>query len=321
MSATIRAISILALGLGASCVGSLNNDPYLPGTARVEGRISAGIAAADAWVVVLGHPELVAAIGADGRFTIEGVPTGEVELAASTGLGQAAREQLLVLRDVENRVELTPVAGASAEGLAILEGQSFSRRVEVRIAGLPTRVLASSSGHFTLGSLPPGCFTLWADHVTHRQGEAELCLVAGETSSVDLQLAAQPDAATDAALCSPCQDSSACASGWCFAHLEEEESEQVCSTGCAEDADCPPGYRCEEDELDPGSGACLPHEVSCSARANFGAPCDASELCGLSESDGVCLEGRCTFECDSDLDCPDDTRCGEQGEPDHTLCL
>jgi hypothetical protein len=92
-------------------------------------------------------------------------------------------------------------------------------------------------------------------------------------------------------------------------------SDPGCSKDCAGDADCPRAYACTllSDEggraCEPGDAGCLCLAAigSCGPYATLGNGCMASEMCQYACNacrSMICLEGRCTFECGSDDDCP-----------------
>ena len=92
---------------------------------------------------------------------------------------------------------------------------------------------------------------------------------------------------------SPCTDNSDCFSGYCV----EGPEGNLCTKLC--EADCPTGFSCRAvgSETD-AVFICLPEvQKVCT-------PCAVDYECGVGACLGIDGEGRCSYECESDDDCP-----------------
>jgi hypothetical protein len=290
------------------CFGGLENDPFLPGVTEIRGTLEGPIDTATAFVSVAGHPDLESSVGADGAFEIRGVPSGDVEIIASTGLGRATRQTAHAFHERPLVLALFGQPALMIAGRVALEdafADSFETRV--RVEGLPVVAAVDSDGRYALDNLPFGCHRLIAEHEGFESHTIESCGAAGEMIFTHHPL--RHAGAHLSLACAPCDDHAQCASGLCVA----SGVEQVCADRCdAMNHPCGQPFACVD-------GACLLPHASCAALADLLhlAHCESDASCGLEgESDGVCIPGHnCTIACTSDHECPAGHPCATGSTP------
>jgi hypothetical protein len=99
--------------------------------------------------------------------------------------------------------------------------------------------------------------------------------------------------------CAPCDGDWKCGS---IARCESlPEASRACVASCDTRGGCAQGFACQ-------GSLCLPEPAQlagCFAYRQVGTPCDGDERCrdrGISQ--GLCVEGACTFRCTTDAECP-----------------
>jgi hypothetical protein len=300
-----RTLSSLILVLAAGCFGGLENAPFEPGTTVVRGVLSGEIDPNAAWVAVVGRPELTSAVAANGAFELT-VPTGELELAASTGLGRATRRTLHAYQNRPIEVTLAPEAAVIVAGRVVLE-ESFSdgAPTTIRVDGLPVSAPAGADGRFRFDSLPFGCHHLIVEHAEFEPSVTDACGESGEVVTTNHHLRHASDHAS--AACAPCREPSDCASGQCVSY----GGEHVCANRCDVNHPCSAGFSCVE--VASGVHACVVEAASCSAAFDLlhRAACTGDDQCGLDGvTDGLCTpDHRCSIACATQHDCPEGHHC------------
>jgi len=175
---------LLMACLGAGC-GSLDNEPLRTGTIRGQ------LANTDtsALVSVIGHEALVTAPDAEGRFVLDGVPLGPVELLVVINLRQSRR--LSVEVGAASIVELGPVEPAISGDFEIYVKAPGGQRVTGGSAVLVGTPLVSSvrppedEAEF---HLPAGCYEAVVTVPGLGGGTVNGCLEAGGLFEHILQL-------------------------------------------------------------------------------------------------------------------------------------
>jgi hypothetical protein len=148
----MKPLLTIALAALTAC-GGLENAPLRTGT--VHGQLM-GIDA-EARVGVLGHEELTATPGPDGRFVLEGVPTGQVELLVVINALQAQR------------------LSVNVEGASILDVGT----VAARPAGRIEIAVLSLGGHRLTGGTVSVVGTPFTSPIRPPENEASLVVPAG----------------------------------------------------------------------------------------------------------------------------------------------
>jgi hypothetical protein len=105
---------------------------------------------------------------------------------------------------------------------------------------------------------------------------------------------------------SPCAIDNECASGMCRS-MRKDGGVKRCTDGCASNAQCPSGFRCETVNSET---FCIAHDI--------GRTCDMADDCLF-----ACLttNGYCTSTCNSGADCPNGYGCMPVGSPATNVCV
>ncbi|MBW2260728.1 MAG: hypothetical protein JRG91_02055 [Deltaproteobacteria bacterium] len=112
-------------------------------------------------------------------------------------------------------------------------------------------------------------------------------------------------------LCDECGDSADCGDGVMGESPDRDFCVNYgynwnCSKDCDGGWDCPRGFRCDlgDDGLPPGF--CRPYTISCNAMDLIGEGCTGEYDCLGAMP---CHGGICTYECETNRECPDTTTC------------
>jgi hypothetical protein len=201
---------VTGLTVGTGCGGELLNQPLTLGVVR--GTLVG--AAAGASVSVVGHPELATQPGPDGRFELQGVPQGSVELLALISRYRNERIDAVV-----RGAEVVEVGRRSGRPTATLEialrapgGQRLARGT-VSLDGTPLAFDLGQAGEWKF-RVPAGCYTVTAAVPGLGTQVAEVCVREGSEREVGLRFGT-PDGGLGFEGCSVtgCDDGRSCRPG------------------------------------------------------------------------------------------------------------
>ncbi|WP_375745854.1 carboxypeptidase-like regulatory domain-containing protein [Corallococcus interemptor] len=230
-------LSSLGLGLGLGACGGLDNEPFRAGT--VQGRLTE-FDPAVALVSVLGAPGVRGGVDAQGRFTLEDVPAGPVELFVLATYDKAARVPLTVqggqsvdVADVSPRTAGSFLVKLLARGrLLVTEAKAVVDGTPIEASGLDDRAPRR------LGPLPEGCYGVSVSAPGFIATSLQGCVEAGKQTALTVELVPEPGYAGQGCARTGCAADSHCAlEGGCVECLENSHcaSSQACN-----------GFRCEE---------------------------------------------------------------------------
>lgn len=337
----LRHIAAVVLALGVAACGNLQNDPFRVGTVR--GRLTESDAAL-AMVSVLGSPGIRTNVEADGSFTLERVPAGQVELLIVASSGKAMR--LTVTVQGGGAVALGDVVPREAAFLDVHVKAQGKLRVsggQVSVEGTPLqRMQLDDKGRARMGPLADGCYNVSASVPGFPAASASACVGNGETKDVKIDLVV-PDGdvvhhgcavsgCEDGSLCAPngqcveCYEDSQCGEGLSCKGFRCEGNGPQCGR-CNGDWQCGGGASCQDlpegtaacvaacnakTSCDAGftcqGGRCLPDAAQfagCHAYKLVGSACDGDTSCQAQGLlNGLCLSGACTYRCATDRECP-----------------
>ncbi|MFP2905278.1 carboxypeptidase-like regulatory domain-containing protein [Pyxidicoccus sp. 3LFB2] len=346
MRTTFHIAMATLLALVAGACGNLNNDPFRVGTVR--GQLTEYDPAV-ALVSVVSQPGLRSNVDADGRFALERVPVGPVELFIVATAEKAARVGVTVQGG--QSVEVKNVASKAAGFFDLKVKASQGERVtgaQVSVAGTPfQRLELDDKGRLRVGPLPDGCYAVTVSATGFPLVQAEACVGPGEKKEIKVDLEAAEDyinrgcvvtGCADGLVCAPnnrcreCYEDSHCGPGLSCKGFRCEGPGELCAP-CDGDWKCKQGATCQE--LPEGGAACiagcgdgaeacapgftcqgdrcLPDASrfeGCHGLLGIGTQCDGDARCrDQGLTDGLCVGGSCTVPCASDSECPGSLRC------------
>jgi hypothetical protein len=307
----------------SACFGGLDNRPFEPGSgpAELQGSIAGPIDPARAYVAILDPRGLVAPVDASGRFAFTAtLAPGMLEIAASTGLGNATRREVTLYAARTLDLSLSPEPGASISGVVRVDVSSTTAP-SVRVEDLPVETHAAlAGGAFELTSLPPGPIHLVASEPGFESAAVDLDPGSGTSTRAELHLVA-----LGANTCGACVSDRECKRRVCgaFASAHFMITEHACASECGSGGSCPSGFRCTADQSAPARSICVPASTTCAAFASLesSAQCSADAMCGMGISDGICRTNHCTVACfNGQTDCPFGTMCVQDHQDPHGRC-
>jgi hypothetical protein len=294
----------LLLLLLTGCFGGLSNKPLTKGGVR--GQL-VGSEAAGAQVFLFDHPELLVHADSAGNFSLENVPVGDYRLMA---LGTASA--LVTDVQVEPGQAFTPsdlrlTAALMLEVSVFVDGDDALSGASVSVSGTPLAVVSGADGLARPGALPPGCYTIVAQHDIQTRstsvcqsapGELRVTLVfdgedndndggppldAGPTDGGEHHDGGHDDGDGG--------DNSLCANVVCGNDRHCDPADGLCYA-CVVDNDCDSGQACVAHTCQAVLAPCMPcsHDTQC----GLGGSCADLFDAGVSE---------CAYFCLSDLDC------------------
>jgi Cys-rich repeat protein len=336
---------LMALTLVVGGCGGFDNSPFRTGTVR--GRLTEANPTV-ALVSLVGNPGVRSTVAEDGSFMLERVPAGPVELFIVASADKATRLRVVVPGGGSARLEdVAPRAAGFLELRVQAPARQRVGDGQVSVVGTPfQRLRLEEDGGLRVGPLPEGCYALEASVPGFRVKREEVCVGESERKDVALALPVpDADSASGCAVtgcergthcasdgrCVECVSDGQCASGFTCRNERCEGPGPSCAT-CDGDWKCRPGTRCQDvpegsaacvsacdsaGRCAPGftcqGGRCLPEPAQlagCFAYRQVGMPCDGDERCrdrGISQ--GLCVEGTCTFRCTADAECPEGFTC------------
>ncbi|MCP3104412.1 carboxypeptidase regulatory-like domain-containing protein [Myxococcus sp. K15C18031901] len=268
------AMSVLLLaGLGAC--GNLENAPLRVGT--IQGQLTE-FDPAVATVSLVDRPEVSTTVDGLGRFTLEGVPTGPVDLFIIATAEKATRVSVKVAGG--QRVDVKRVAPRVAGFLELRVRATHGERMagaQVAVQGTPFSGLPlDGGGRLRVGPLPDGCYALTLVGSSFPEAQSTACVGEGEKKELRLELELNAEFSNRCSL-TGCADGLVCRnSGQCVECVEDDQ--------CGEGMRCK-GFRCGA--AGPECGACTKE-----GRCGGGAVCLL-----LPEGDTACVK-----ECTESLD-------------------
>ncbi|MFP2932797.1 carboxypeptidase regulatory-like domain-containing protein [Pyxidicoccus sp. 3LG] len=331
MRSTLHIAMAALVALGASACGNLQNEPFQVGT--VHGQLTE-FDAAVAVVSLVGQPGVRSNVDAEGRFTLQDLPAGPVELFIVATAEKAARVQVTVQGG--RSIDMQPVAPNAAGFFDMRVKAKRGERVtgaQVAVVGTPFQGLRlDDSGRLRVGPLPDGCYDVTVAATGFPSIDAEACVGPGEKKELKLELELAADlldrgcavtGCEDGLVCAPnrkcveCHEDSQCGEGLSCVGFRCEGPGPLCSP-CDGDWKCQPGSTCEA--LPEGGTACVA-ECAEEEEASEEGACAAGFTCQR----GRCLPDVARFEgCHSllrlDTPCDGDARCRDQGLADG-LCV
>ncbi|MBN9684158.1 MULTISPECIES: hypothetical protein [unclassified Corallococcus] len=180
-------ILLSSLGLGLGACGSLDNEPFRAGTVR--GRLTE-FDPAVALVTVLGAPTVRSGVDAQGRFTLEDVPSGPAELFVLATADKAARVPLIVQGGQSVEVaNVSPRAGGSFFVKLHTRGNRKVSEATAIVDGTPIQASGlddDSPRH--LGPLPEGCYGLSISAPGFSPTSVQDCVGAGRQTVLNVEL-------------------------------------------------------------------------------------------------------------------------------------
>ncbi len=295
----MRALRLLvpAALLAAAC-GSLESPDVSTGS--VTGRISGGTAAGYAYV--FGHPEIRAALAADGSFRLDRVPSGEQEIVVFDGSAGAARLGIEVHgADVRQLAatgplplasrlvaQVSPVAGTLPQGLTFgVDGTEFQG-------------VAAGEAGTALYPLPAGSYVVRATQPGFHDSATTLQVGEGETVPYQASLDVDDDLG-DLRGCnsSSCEDWLQCnaADGRCYPCVDAQS--KLC-----------PGATCTADHLCPAQSgaAAVASCAGCAGDADCGTT-GSGRVCIATNASGAAVPGYCSVACTTSDECPSGWSC------------
>jgi len=323
----IALATLLALGTGAC--GNLRNEPFRVGTVR--GQLTEYDPAV-ALVALVGQPGLRSNVDAEGRFTLQGVPAGPVELFIVATANKAARVGVTVQggQSVEVKNVATRAAGFFDFRVKAPQGERVTD-AQVSVVGTPfQRLQLDTSGRLRVGPLPDACYGVTVSATGFPLLKAEACVGPGEKKELRLTLEADDQyidrgcAVTGCAdglvcandnKCVECYQNSHCSEGLTCRGSRCEGSGAQC-TPCDGDWKCQPGTKCQD--LPEGGAACV---EKCNENGRGNDECAAGFTCQGKR----CLPDTARFDgCQGlrglNTRCTGDAQCQAQGLPDG-LCV
>lgn len=342
---------LMALPLAVAACGGFDNTPFLTGTVRgrltesdpalaVVSRVGnpelrASVATDGSFVlenVPAGTGELFIVASADKAARLPVVVPG----------GGSTRVD-----------DVVPRAGAFLKLKVKASSRQKVNNGKASVRGTPFQDLQlDTEGALLLGPLPAGCYSLDVSAPGFQGKPTDVCVTESENEDVEVKVdpSEQDDSATQdcsvtgcetGSTCLPdgrcveCATNAQCATGLSCRNYRCEGPGALCAA-CEGDWQCRAGARCESLPDDSTScvarcdnkggcaqgfscqsGRCLPLPakfVGCPAYREVGTSCDSDSACrqrGLTQ--GLCVEGSCTFSCTSDADCPESFACTSAG--------
>ncbi len=288
---------LLPVALLAAACGSLDSPDVATGS--VTGRISGGTAAGYAYV--FGHPEIRAALAADGSFRLDRVPSGEPEIVVFDGAAGAARlggevhgadvRQLAATGPLPlaSRVvaQVSPVAGTLPQGLRFgVDGTEF-QGVAAGEAG--TELYPLAAGAYVLRVAQPG----------FHESAVPLEVGEGETIPYEAMLDVDDDAG----------DLRGCNSSSCEEWLQCNLSDGRCYPCVDAQSKLCPGATCTGDHLCPAQSgaAAVASCAGCAVDADCGT--GTGRVCIAANASGATVPGYCSVACSTSDDCPSGWSC------------
>ncbi|QQR42347.1 carboxypeptidase regulatory-like domain-containing protein [Myxococcus xanthus] len=327
------AVATLVAWCAAGC-GNLENAPFRVGT--VHGQLTESDPAV-AMVSLVGQPGVSSPVDADGRFTLEDVPTGMAELFIIATTEKAARVQVRVLGG--QSVQVQPVAPTPASFLDLHVKTTNGFRLsaaEASVEGTPfQRLLLDAKGRLRVGPLPDGCYTVTVTALGFPATQVQDCAGPGEKKELKVDLVldesllgqgCQEIGCEEGLVCAPnkkcleCFGNSHCGEGLTCKGNRCEGPGPQCAP-CTGDWQCAAGTHCEV--LPEGSAACAtrcggdddaPPSVQAPPDDDGSAQCAPGFTC----QSGRCLPDAANFAgCHAlrrmDAPCTDDASCHELG--------
>lgn len=336
---------LMALTLVVGGCGGFDNSPFRTGTVR--GRLTEATPTV-ALVSLVGNPGVRSTVGEEGGFVLERVPAGKVELFIVASADKAVRLEVQVPGGGSARLEdVVPRVAGFLELRVQAPARQRVEDGQVSVVGTPfQRLSIDEDGNLRVGPLPKGCYELEASVPGFEVKREEACVDENERKEVILALSTPTALSASGCAVSGCERGSHCATdGRCVECLADDQCAPgfacrnercegpgpTCAT-CDGDWKCRPGTRCQD--VPEGSAACVaacdsagrcsvgfscqagrclpePAQLSgCFSYRQVGMPCDGDERCrdrGISQ--GLCVDGSCTFRCTSSAECPEGFAC------------
>ncbi|WP_164020702.1 carboxypeptidase-like regulatory domain-containing protein [Pyxidicoccus trucidator] len=331
MRTTFHIAMATLLALVAGACGNLKNDPFRVGTVR--GQLTE-FDPAVALVALVGQPGLRSNVDAEGRFALEGVPAGPVELFIVATAEKAARVGVTVQggQSIDVKKVATKDAGFFDLKVKAAQGQRVTG-AQVSVVGTPfQRLQLDDKGRLRVGPLPDGCYGVTVSAIGFSLLQAEACVGPGEKKEIKLDLEADEDSANRGCAVTGCAEGLRCApNNKCVECYEDAQCGEGlsckgfrCEGPGAWCAPCDGNWKCQQgatcQDLPEGSAACV-------AECADGAEGAAEDACasGFTCQGGRCLPDAARFEgCHGLLglstQCDGDARCRDQGLTDG-LCV
>jgi len=322
MRSTLHIALATLLALGAGACGNLRNEPFRVGTVR--GQLTEYDPAV-ALVSLVGQPGLRSNVDAEGRFALEKVPAGPVELFIVATSDKAARVGVTVQggQSVEVKNVATRAAGFFDLRVKAPPGELITG-AQVSVVGTPfQRLQLDTSGHLRVGPLPDACYGVTVSAIGFPLLQAEACVGPGEKKEIKLTLEADENNNRGCAVtgcadglvcahnnkCVECDQDSHCGEGLTCRGFRCEGSGAQCAP-CNGDWKCQPGTKCQD--LPEGGAACV-EKCNDNGRGN---ECAAGFTCQGKR----CLPDAARFEgCQGlrglNTPCARDAQCQAQGLP------
>ncbi|WP_246357782.1 hypothetical protein [Pyxidicoccus fallax] len=193
MRSTLHNIAMAALlALGMAACGNLRNDPFRVGTVR--GQLTEYDSAV-AMVSLVGQPGVISKVDAEGRFALENVPAGPVELFIIATAAKATRVGVTVQGGQSIEVkDVAPRAAGFFEMRVKAKGGEKLTGAQVSVVGTPLqRLLLDDKGRLRVGPLPDGCYAVAVSAIGFPLVQAEACVGTGEQKELKVDLEADED--------------------------------------------------------------------------------------------------------------------------------
>ena len=199
-------LSLSSLGLlGLGACGSLDNDPFRAGTVR--GRLT-DFDPAVALVSVVGLPGVRSGVDAQGRFMLEDVPAGPVELFIVATADTAARVPLTVQGG--QSVDVPDVKPRTAGTFLVKLHTRSSRKVldaKALVEGTPVEASQlDDRAPYRVGPLPEGCYGVSILAPGFLSTSVQDCVGSGKQTALNVELVPESDSSEERCAFAGCED-------------------------------------------------------------------------------------------------------------------